>query len=443
MKTIILAFVLLALCAPSLSQTLAAGAGEQAFHRLLAAHDSEILEILNKEDVTYACFPDSEVRSGKHVPGGDRFFLFAWSKPSSSSKANNDLRREREGAVGLYRYENGIRTEVGGIEGTWRWTPPEGGGPKPIASFQGLSCTGLSGTGLGADQSKYPECLFRLDANHLSFTESYENKAKNKVVHRINMRLPVGLFHESWDVEKSSEGIESEGRCERYNLGVKKETSAQAPDLPTFKAETESAFVWGQDKVNGAVSSEIVDPLTGNPIHRLNHQGIEVSSRVATDSLISWGEHFGFIVTEVTLVNNSDDAVTIKYGDSSLNGNPIPLIPLARSLKAMPKEEKKGLYEVDKFACFRSGKFPSDSLFGEHISPSNWIVEKTVQPHQGTALSFIVLPPRNTVCSETGAKLCHNVFDLSGAKLRQYFRVGAKDYVFVWDGPEMKTCGVP
>lgn len=217
---------------------------------------------------------------------------------------------------------------------------------------------------------------------------------------------------------------------------------AGAQDVPTFKVETESAFVWGQDRVNGAVSSEIVDPLTGNSIHKLKHQGIEVGTQIAKDSLASWGERFGFIVTEVYLVNNTDHEVAIEYGGSSYDGNPAPLVSLVRSLKETPKAERKDLYEVSKFSCFRSGEFPTAPLFGEHVPKSNRIVSKTVQPHLGTAISSIVFGPNHTACSsETGVKQCHNIYDFASGKFRQYFRVGGKDYVFVWDGAGIKTCG--
>ena len=51
-------------------------------------------------------------------------------------------------------------------------------------------------------------------------------------------------------------------------------------DLTTFKAEAKSAFVWGEDAPEGAISSTVQDPLTGNVIPKLSHGGIDVSSRM-------------------------------------------------------------------------------------------------------------------------------------------------------------------
>jgi hypothetical protein len=43
---------------------------------------------------------------------------------------------------------------------------------------------------------------------------------------------------------------------------VKAQTQNAAQD-GTIRVETQSAFVWGQDRTNGAVSSSTTDPLTG------------------------------------------------------------------------------------------------------------------------------------------------------------------------------------
>src|SRR5258707_13790357 len=61
-------------------------------------------------------------------------------------------------------------------------------------------------------------------------------------------------------------------------LGSTSLTFAQN-DLPTFRADGASAFVWGDDNYSSAVSSSIHDPVTGNVIHKLSHAGIEVSSQ--------------------------------------------------------------------------------------------------------------------------------------------------------------------
>ena len=60
-------------------------------------------------------------------------------------------------------------------------------------------------------------------------------------------------------------------------------------DLPVFKTEATSAFVWGEDSLRGAVSSSVLDPVTGNAIHRLNHGGVEVSSKAGFEAVGSGG----------------------------------------------------------------------------------------------------------------------------------------------------------
>src|SRR5258708_37372359 len=66
-------------------------------------------------------------------------------------------------------------------------------------------------------------------------------------------------------------------------LGSTSFTFAQN-DLPTFRTEGASAFVWGDDNHSSAVSSSIDDPVTGNVIHKLSHAGIEVSSQPRSET---------------------------------------------------------------------------------------------------------------------------------------------------------------
>src|ERR1700683_2291443 len=103
-----------------------------------------------------------------------------------------------------------------------------------------------------------------------------------------------------------------------------------AGQTPTFRAETNSAFVWGQDSPTGAVSSTVEDPLTGNPIHKLTYRGIEVSSRAG------WERDPGQTVIPVTVsvVNNTDYPVSMQSGGATYGGYNAPLLYLAPSKKS-------------------------------------------------------------------------------------------------------------
>jgi hypothetical protein len=74
-------------------------------------------------------------------------------------------------------------------------------------------------------------------------------------------------------------------------------------DLPIFRADAVSAFVWGEDNPSGAVSSSIRDPVTGNAIHKLSHPGIGVSSRGGFESvgMGAAGELLSFTTTIGTI----------------------------------------------------------------------------------------------------------------------------------------------
>ena len=82
-------------------------------------------------------------------------------------------------------------------------------------------------------------------------------------------------------------------------------------DLPIFRTETTSAFVWGEDSRFGAVSTSVRDPITGNAIHKLNHAGIEVSSRAGFERVGSGaaGELLNFTTT---IVNTTESEVSVR-----------------------------------------------------------------------------------------------------------------------------------
>ncbi len=203
-------------------------------------------------------------------------------------------------------------------------------------------------------------------------------------------------------------------------------------ETPTFRAETNSAFVWGQDSPTGAVSSTVKDPLTGNPIHKLTYRGIDVSSRAGWERQ-NWGQTTVIPVT-VSVVNNTDYPVTVQSGGASYGGYNAPLLYLASSKKSVPRESRKYVWETRKMRCFTSGYFPSETLFtgeGEAL---------TVAPKRAVTMSFAAAVPREReflgfdCVAPSGQCLPIN-------EVRYYLRVNGKDYVFVWGGGSVPYCG--
>jgi hypothetical protein len=84
---------------------------------------------------------------------------------------------------------------------------------------------------------------------------------------------------------------------------------------PIIKSEVMSAFVWGQDSPSGAISSTMQDPLTGNAIHALSYNGIEVSSRMGFER--AGADEVGiFLSYTATIVNGTDSKLlcgTVEY----------------------------------------------------------------------------------------------------------------------------------
>ena len=88
---------------------------------------------------------------------------------------------------------------------------------------------------------------------------------------------------------------------------------------PVIKSEVMSAFVWGEDSPSGAISSTIQDPLTGNTLHALSYNGIEVSSRMGFER-IGADEVGIFLNYTATIVNSTDSMLSVRYGGISVDG---------------------------------------------------------------------------------------------------------------------------
>ena len=203
-------------------------------------------------------------------------------------------------------------------------------------------------------------------------------------------------------------------------------------DVPTFKAEARSAFVWGEDSTTGAVSSTIRDPLTGNAIPNLSFDGIEVSSRMGFEG-VGTGKAGIFLSYTATIVNRTTSKVSVQYGGISIDGHPAsPLWVVPPDKKLNKKDRKsKDVVELRTMRCFTSGFLPSD-----HVFSANHVTDVLIiAPGSALRVSSVVRDPRSysVRCSVEG---CYPT-----GTIRYYFRVNSHDYVFVWPGRSALSCG--
>ncbi len=201
-------------------------------------------------------------------------------------------------------------------------------------------------------------------------------------------------------------------------------------DLPTFRAEAASAFVWGEDKRSGAVSSILQDPVTGNAIHKVSHLGVEVSSRAGFENigLGAAGELLNFTTT---IVNNTESDLSVHHGGLSVDGHAALALAVVPTKKGLNKRERKQVWELRKMSCFSSGFLSTENFF----SPSASSRVFTVAPQSALTISFVTQDPRNYPfrCSMEG---CYPT-----GTMRFHVTVNTTDYVFVWPGRSSVNCG--
>jgi len=206
-------------------------------------------------------------------------------------------------------------------------------------------------------------------------------------------------------------------------------TSAQ-DDVPILKTEATGAFVWGEDTRAGAVSSSIRDPLTGNAIHKLNHGGVEVSSRAGFEKIRSGhaGELLNFTAT---VVNNTTSELLVRQGAASVDGRIILPLPLVLTRKGLSKKERAQVWEAASMNCFASGFLPAQVFLPPNVTAD----VRTVTPRSAVTLSFVVKDPRDysVLCAMDG---CY-----PKGTIRFSVTVNATDFVFVWPGRTMVDCG--
>jgi hypothetical protein len=103
---------------------------------------------------------------------------------------------------------------------------------------------------------------------------------------------------------------------------------------PAIRVESFSSFVWNGPvchKVDfqpicernpaydsPAVSSLVEDPLTGQKIHKLAYEGIEVGSSLSYSIALGFSKIREFIVANITIANASDNIVEVSQFDASL-----------------------------------------------------------------------------------------------------------------------------
>jgi hypothetical protein len=210
-------------------------------------------------------------------------------------------------------------------------------------------------------------------------------------------------------------------------------SSLAQPDTYTFRANVNSAFVWGQDVRGGATSSTIQDPLTGTTILKLSYNGMEISSRMGFERL-GRGRAGEFISYTSTIANNTGSVVSVQYGGTSIDGHaasPATIIASGTKVRRIEQKNETDLAHLDKLHCFTSGFLSKDTV----VSGANLQQQFHVAPGAAFTVSAVVKDPRNysVRCSVNG---CYPT-----GVIRYYLRVGGHDYVFLWPGGSVVYCG--
>jgi hypothetical protein len=202
-------------------------------------------------------------------------------------------------------------------------------------------------------------------------------------------------------------------------------------EVPTFKIQAASAFVWGEDSSPGAVSSIVQDPLTGTAIHKLTHAGVEVSSKAGFEAAGS-GKAVELLSFTTTVVNNTEFDLSIRPGDASVDGHVALPLPVVLTKKGLSKRERDRVWELESMNCFSGGFLTNDQMF---FSPNASSKVFTLTPKKALTVSFVAKDPRyySVLCSAEG---CY-----PKGTIRFLVTVNAMDFVFIWPGRKMVHCG--
>lgn len=201
-------------------------------------------------------------------------------------------------------------------------------------------------------------------------------------------------------------------------------------DLSTFKSEAASTFVWGEDNRSGAISSSLRDPVTGNAIHKLEHGGIEVSSRAGFES-IGLGEAGEFLSFVTTIINNTESELSVRQEGASADGHVALPLSVVLTKKGLSKKNHKQVWDLTRMHCFSNGFLPNEDFFSPKASPEVF----TVAPKKALTVSFVTKDPRyySVLCSVEG---CY-----PRGTIRFSVTVNTTDFIFIWPGRTMVYCG--
>jgi hypothetical protein len=201
--------------------------------------------------------------------------------------------------------------------------------------------------------------------------------------------------------------------------------------LPVFKTEAAAAFVWGEDNGAGVLSSIVRDPLTGTAIHKLNHGGVEVSSRAGFEKDGS-GEGRELLSFTATIVNNTDSELSVRQGGASVDGRMTSLLPVVVMKKGLSKRGRNQVWELAGMNCFSSGFLPNQRFLSPNMSPNDAL---RVGRKTALTVSFVTKDPRyySLLCSADGC--------FPKGIMRFSVTVNSTDFVFVWPGRTMVYCG--
>jgi hypothetical protein len=197
--------------------------GKAAFDRLLAAHDSEIMDVVKNNNLV--CFADKN----PEWVASDRFLVVLATEPEESSWINAEgsgsdktiygsesafAKQYGYEAVFVWEHEDNELWVSSGLVSEWhgyghytlqggkrRWVPDPNVGSPVLASSQ------------KDDKGNVVESI-ALDSNSLSATKKYDNKNKGATDWTLSVRLSTGRYRETWDATATAP-LESLGRCYR------------------------------------------------------------------------------------------------------------------------------------------------------------------------------------------------------------------------------------
>jgi hypothetical protein len=188
--------------------------------------------------------------------------------------------------------------------------------------------------------------------------------------------------------------------------------------------------VWGEDNRSGVVSSSTRDPVTGNAIHKLNHAGIEVSSRAGFESAGS-GQAGELLSFTTTIVNTTESELLVRQGGASVDGHVALPLSVVLTKKGLSKKDRKQVWELPRMHCFSNGFLPNEEFFSPNASSKVF----TVTPKRALTVSFVTKDPHyySVLCSVEG---CY-----PKGTMRFSVTVNTTDFVFTWPGRAMVYCG--